>query len=68
VRDVRRSYVRDQYPAVVRNNRLRTSDVRRLRDEASGFGYTPVVSILMPVLRPEQGALEKTLESVLDQA
>jgi GT2 family glycosyltransferase len=67
VRDVRRSLVQEQYPVLVRNNRLRNSDLTRLRDEASGFGYGPLVSILMPVSRPERRLLERALESVVGQ-
>ena len=65
--DVRRCYVNDQYPALVQNNRLRASDLRRLRDETSSFGYRPLVSIVLPVSDPERGWLEGGLDSVLSQ-
>ncbi|MDQ4062549.1 MAG: glycosyltransferase, partial [Actinomycetota bacterium] len=65
--DVRRSYVKDQYPTLVRNNRLRASDLVRLRDEASRFGHRPLVSVLLPVLDPEREWLESGLDSVLSQ-
>jgi GT2 family glycosyltransferase len=65
--DVRRCYVNDQYPALVQNNRLRASDLRRLRDEASSFGYRPLVSILLPIFDPERRWLEEGLDSVLSQ-
>ena len=67
VRDVRRSLVQEQYPVLIRNNRLRDSDLSRLRDEASSFGYRPSFSILVPVFRPERRLLERALESVLAQ-
>src|SRR3712207_4668243 len=67
VRDPRRSYLADQYPAFVRNARLRAADRTRLREEASGFGYRPLVSLLLTVTGPEVGRLWKTLDSVIDQ-
>ena len=67
VRDVRRSLVQEQYPVMVRSDRLRNSDLARLRDEAAGFGYRPPFSILMPVFRPEKRLLERALESVVGQ-
>ena len=67
VREVRRSYVEDQYPTLVRNNRLRTSDLGRLRSEASAFGYRPLVSILMPLSSPKREWLERALDSVVSQ-
>jgi len=63
--EARRCYVNEQYPVLVRNNRLRASDVARMRDEASRFGYMPLVSVLLAV----SGArwLERGLGSVLSQ-
>ncbi len=52
---------------LVRNNRLRASDVARLREEASNFTYNPLVSILLPVFNPERKWFEQALDSVLDQ-
>ena len=65
VRHVRVSYVEDQYPTLVRNSRLRASDLRRLRDEMATFGYKPLISLLMPVSNVER--LERSLDSVVDQ-
>ena len=67
VSDVRRCYVEDQYRAFVQNDRLRASDLMRLRDEASSLGYRPLVSILLPILDPERGWLEQGLDSVVSQ-
>src|SRR5215213_3264346 len=67
VRDTRRSYVEEQYPIMVRNNRLRASDLLRLREEASTFTYKPLVSILMPLLNPKRERLERTLDSLIRQ-
>jgi O-antigen biosynthesis protein len=66
--DVRRCLIEDQYPALVRNNRIRRSDLVRLRDEASNFEYRPLVSVLLPVSDPERQWLERTLDSMLGQA
>ena len=63
----RRSYVEAQYHAWVRNNRLRASDMARLREEASHIGHRPLLSILLPVYDPEQRWLERALDSVLSQ-
>ncbi len=52
---------------MVRNNRLRASDLARLRDEAISFDYRPLVSILLPVFHPERECLERTLDSVVSQ-
>ena len=65
VRDVRRSYVEAQYPTLVRNNYLRASDLRRLRDETAAFGYRPLISLLMLVSNPEW--LDRALDSVVAQ-
>jgi O-antigen biosynthesis protein len=65
--EVRRCYVKDQYPTLVQNNRLRASDLIRLRDEASSFGYRPSISILLPVFDPEWEWLERGLNSVVGQ-
>jgi O-antigen biosynthesis protein len=67
VDDARRCYVKDQYPALVQNDHLRASDLRRLRDVASSFGYRPSISILLPVFDPEWAWLERGLDSVIDQ-
>ncbi|HEY0129468.1 MAG TPA: hypothetical protein VGB40_09900, partial [Rubrobacteraceae bacterium] len=67
VRDLRRSYVDEQYPTLVRNNRLGISDLRRLRDRASGFGYRPRVSVLLPISKPSAPYLQETLDSVMGQ-
>ncbi len=67
VREARRSYVEDQYPALVRNNRLGAGDLRRLRREASGFEYTPLVSVVVPVSGGDEELLERALDSVLGQ-
>lgn len=68
VRDVRRSYVREQYPAWLRNNRPNASDLRRMREEASNFGYKPLISILLPIRDARQTWLKWTLDSMLGQA
>jgi GT2 family glycosyltransferase len=52
---------------LVQNNRLRASDLVRLRDEASNFGYRPLVSILLPVSNAARGWLERGLDSMLSQ-
>ncbi len=65
--EIRRCYVKEQYPALVRNNRLRASDLVRLRDEASNFGYRPLVSLLLPVSDPRQERLKRSLDSVVSQ-
>ena len=65
VRHVRVSYVEEQYPTLVRNSRLRASDLRRLRDEMATFGYKPLITLLMPVSNVEW--LERSLDSVVDQ-
>src|SRR5688500_6060962 len=67
VKGVRRSYVEVQYPALVRSNRLGATCLLRLRDEASNFGYAPLVSILLPVPGPQRGWLKQTLDSLLGQ-
>jgi GT2 family glycosyltransferase len=59
--------VPDQYPAFVQSNRLRASDLGRLRDEAANLGYRPLVSILMPVSGAEREWLERACDSVLSQ-
>ena len=65
--DVRRCYVEDQYPTLVRNNRLRASDLARLREAAAGFGHRPLLSVLLPVSNPEREWLERGLDSVVSQ-
>jgi GT2 family glycosyltransferase len=53
---------------VVRNNRLKASDLARLRDEASDFEHGSLVSILLPVFDPaEPECLKGGLDSVLSQ-
>ncbi len=39
----------------------------RLRDEASGFGHRPLLSVLLPVVDPEREWLERGLDSVVSQ-
>jgi GT2 family glycosyltransferase len=63
-----RSYVKEQYPAMVQNNPLGPSELRRLRREAEGFAYRPLISVVMPVYDPEIRWLERALDSVLAQA
>ena len=63
----RRSFVEEQYPAWVRNNRLRPSDLRRMRHEAEAFAYKPLVSVVLPVYNPDEGWLEGALDSVMGQ-
>ncbi len=65
--DARRCSVREQYPVLVQNNRLRASDLARLRDEGSNFGYRPLVSVLLPTFDVEREWLERGLDSVLSQ-
>jgi glycosyltransferase involved in cell wall biosynthesis len=52
---------------MVRNNRLRASDLVRLRDEASNLGYAPLLSVLLPVFNLEREWLERGLDSVVRQ-
>jgi len=59
--------VKEQYPTLVQNNCLRASDLVRLRDEASNFGYRPLVSLLLRAFNLERDWLERGLESVLSQ-
>lgn len=59
--------VNEQYPAWLRNNRLRASDMKRLRAEQARFGYRPLVSVVLPVYDPEERWLELALDSVLSQ-
>ena len=68
VRYVRRSYVEQQYPAFVRNNRLRPSDLGRLREEVAALDCRPLMSILVPVTEREGRWLEQALDSVMAQA
>jgi GT2 family glycosyltransferase len=63
--DVRRCYVNEYYPALVRNNRLTASDLVRLRDEAANLDYRPLISVLLPVSGREW--LERGLDSMLSQ-
>ena len=51
----------------MRNGRLRAGDRTRLREEASGFEYGPLVSILVTVSNQDAGHLAETLDSVVDQ-
>ena len=64
---VRRSFIEEQYPAWIRNNRLRPSDLRKMRHEAEAFLYKPLVSVVIPVYNPDEGWLEAALDSVLGQ-
>jgi O-antigen biosynthesis protein len=66
-RCTRRSYIEEQYLTLVRNNRLRASDLTRLRGKASNFGYRPLLSVLLPVLAPEPERVEQALDSLLRQ-
>ena len=66
-RGTRRSYVNAQYPAWVNRNRLRTGDMRRLRNEADDFGYWPLMSVVVPVYNPEPEWLRRALDSVMRQ-
>ncbi len=52
---------------LVRNNRLKASDLARLRDEVSNFGYRPPLSLLLPVFDTEREWLERGLDSVVSQ-
>lgn len=63
----RRSFVEEQYPAWVRNNRLRSSHLRQLRREAETFAYKPLVSVVVPVYDPDEGWLEAALDSMMGQ-
>ena len=38
-----------------------------MRDEATAFGFEPLVSVLLPIHNPEQGWLERAIDSVLSQ-
>ena len=51
---------------MVRNNRLKASDLVRLRDEASDFEYRPLISILLPLFDPAE-CLKGGLDSLLSQ-
>lgn len=64
----RRSFIEEQYPAWVRNNRLRPSGLRRLSHEAETFTYKPLVSVVVPTYNPGEGWLEAALDSVVGQA
>ena len=66
-RNKRRSYINEQYPSYVRNNRLQANDTRRMREEAAHFGYRPLISVVVPVYDPDQKWLEKALDSVKNQ-
>jgi GT2 family glycosyltransferase len=64
-REARRSYLDEQYPLWVRINRLRASNVRRMREELPGFVRVPTFGLLLPA--SEAAPLERTLGSVLAQ-
>jgi O-antigen biosynthesis protein len=67
-RDARRSYVEEQYPAFVRNNRPSNADLRRMRAEAAALSHRPLISVLVAVRDPEHGErLGWTLDSVVGQ-
>lgn len=63
----RSSYLRVQYQTWVRNNRLRASDLARMRYEVSDFEVKPLISVLLPVCSPKQEWLERTMDSVMSQ-
>jgi GT2 family glycosyltransferase len=65
--EVRRSYLEEQYPAFVRNNRLRASDLGHLREEAAVLGRRPLISVLLPVTGAEERWLGRTFDSVARQ-
>lgn len=65
--NTRRSHVELFYPAWARNNRLRASDMLRMRNEAQYFECQPLISILLPTYNPECLWLERTIDSVLAQ-
>lgn len=64
----RRSYVETFYPAYVRNNRIRASDMTRMRNAAAKFEYQPLVSILLPISGVEETRISRAIDSVLGQA
>lgn len=51
----------------VRANKLRASDVRRMREETAGFSHQPLVSLLLPLRDADSVLLHRTLASVLAQ-
>jgi GT2 family glycosyltransferase len=67
VRGARRSYVEEQYPVLVTNDRLGVGDLRRLRRDAAAFGYRPLIDIVMPLLDGSAELAGRALDSVLGQ-
>lgn len=67
VRDLRASHVEVQYEDWVRNDRTRPGEIKRMRHAARDFRYRPLISILLPVHRPDRRGLEQTISSLLDQ-
>lgn len=68
LQETRRSYVNEQYPAYVRNNRPRARDLQRMGREARSFIHKPLISVVLPVHDPERLWLERALDSVMAQA
>lgn len=66
-RGTRRPCLEEQYPAWVRNNELRATDVARLRVEASRLVHRPPVSLLLAVRNPDHRRLKRALDSVMSQ-
>ena len=64
---MRDSRIEDQYPAWVRNNTPRASDLTQMRHEASTFVHRPLISVVVPVYNPDRAWLERALDSVLGQ-
>ncbi len=67
VKDLRSLCLDEQYPTWVKNNRLRSADLTRLRHEAAGFDYNPLFSLLLMVQGSSQNLLRRTLDSVMSQ-
>jgi O-antigen biosynthesis protein len=63
----RRSYMGELYPAWVKANSLRASDLRKMRQQAESLRHRPLISLVLPVFDPEQEWLEQALDSVLAQ-
>lgn len=67
IQGTRRTYIASQYPIWIKNNRLRASEITRLRHAASRLDYNPLISVLVPVYNPEREWLKRALDSVLAQ-
>lgn len=65
---VRRFHILEQYPRWVRNNSLRASDLRRMREEAEGFDHKPLISVLVPIHNPLREWISWCVDSVMAQA